>query len=177
MKFIIALLSTVILTTHAQTKHLQSDFFLNNTQLYWQHVFEAPNASKEEINTLSNQLFSESRLHSDLTTAENYLAFTIDQEALNYKKYGGKEMTVPMILRGEMSYRAIIEIQDYKYRVTVKEVYFRNQTQPILDGSLQLVAVKKDRFRTNNQVLEILDFCQKHFIDKFTLKTQEDPKW
>lgn len=177
MKAIILLLAASIFTSHAQIKHPETDFYNLDKSVYWQHVFEAPNTTKEDLLLFTNQLFSSSRLNSNLTAVENSISFTTDGDIVNYKKYGGREMTTPMILRGEMSYRVTIDIQENRYRVTVKEINFINALQPLLSTSLNESVSKKDEFRTGNGVTNTLKFCQSHFIDKFTKNAEEKTKW
>lgn len=177
MKFIIAFLTAAIFTSHAQIKHPKTDFYTSERKVYWQHVFEAPNTSKADLLTFANQLFSASRLHINLINTEDSVSFTTDGELVNYKKYGGSEMTVPMILRGEISYRVLIETQDNKYRVTVNEIYFTNPIQPLLKNTIDETISKKGEFRTGNGVWQILNFCHLHFLDKFTKKAPEQSKW
>lgn len=161
----------------SQIKHTDTDFYIEDKKTYWQHVFEAPEKIKEDLNTYANQIFSRSRLHSSLVTDENSISFTTDGELLNYKKFGGREMTTPMILRGEMSYRVYIEIQDYKYRITIKEIYFRNQSQQLLNSSLDECVTNKDKFKTSKGVSETLKYCELHFLDKFEFTKKSNPKW
>ena len=177
MKAIILILTASIFTIHAQTKHSETDFYNLDKSVYWQHVFEAPNTTKEDLLLFTNQLFSGSRLHSNLIAAENNISFTTEGELVNYKKYGGREMTTPIILRGEMSYRVIIDIQDSKYRVTLKEIYFKNPLQPLLQSSLNECISKKGEFRTGGGVSDTLKFCHLHFLDKFTITKKREDKW
>lgn len=162
---------------NAQIKHSNSDFFLQDKKVYWQHIYEATGNSKEDLKIFANKIFSESRLHSALSTEENTISFTTEAEIVNYKKYGGREMTTPMILRGEMTYRVAIEVQDDRYRVTIKEIYFRNPLQQFLNTSLDECISKKGEFRTSNGVSETLKYCQFHFLEKFQFKSKEESKW
>jgi len=173
--FLIVLVSSI---GYSQTQI--SGFKLVDKKVKWQHVFEVTNYPADSL----QQIFITNVLSkintNNLNELPHRVTFTINNDEVDFRKYGGKWGNTWLFVEYALNYFVIIDFKDNKYRVTcsdVKTVFI----PPLGVFKLNNTATKKRQtiFTTNKTVLRGLSYLEKHLKGKFNLKTalKENNNW
>ena len=169
--------------TYSQTSEVRlHDFLLENKSLIWQHIYES-NLSANEL--MQNFLEKDLSLMKSkkVNKSENSLVFTVENDEIDFTKFGGKWSTTPDFVKFPHSYKVIVEVKDKKYRVTLKNMNVAiGNNMGIADFSPDWInsklidAVTRKRnteFRKTNDVVKGLEILQNYYQLKFELKENE----
>ena len=176
MKKIILLL-LIGFSGYSQTKLPNTDFYLENGKVFWQHVYEVPGKNIENLIKYFEKEVIINIKQDNFQTIDNTISFTVNDDKINYKKYGGTSMGVVMFIRDYFKYLVIIDFKDEKYRVTVKDIFIDNKLYNAgqSSGFLEEYITKKKNtiFSTNNLVAKGMEYNDKYFSEKFQINTNE----
>ncbi|MBF2709125.1 hypothetical protein [Flavobacterium soyangense] len=167
-------------SSFAQIKLPETNFFLENGKVYWQHVYEVQGKNTEDLIKYFQKEVMTSMKQDNFQIIDNTISFTINDDQINYKKYGGTSMGVVMFVRDYYKYLVVIDFKDEKYRVTVKEIFIDNKLYNAgqSSGFLEEYITKKKNtlFSTNNLVTVGMGYNDKYFLEKFLINTTESIK-
>jgi hypothetical protein len=179
MKYILLLLTTF--SCLAQIKHPTTEFYLENNKVYWQHIYEVPNKNTEElIKYFQKEVMNNIKL-DNFQLLDNTISFEINDDKINFKKYGGTTMGTVMFIMDYYKYLVVIDFKDEKYRVTIKDIFIDNKyfgTSIHSFGYLEEYITKKKNtlFTTNNVTTVGLGYNDKYFLEKFEINLNESTK-
>lgn len=179
MKNIILLL-LISFSGFSQIKQPETDFYLENGKVYWQHVYEVPGKNIEELIKYFQKEVIINIKQDNFQNIDNTISFTIQDDQCNYKKYGGTTMGSILFVSNSMKYLVVIDFKEGKYRVTAKDIYLDNKLYGLGhdSGDLAEYVTKNNQtlFTTNNLASKGLIYFDKHFLEKFEKNTSESIK-
>jgi hypothetical protein len=175
----IVLLLLIGFSGYSQIKLPNTDFNLENGKVYWQHIYEVPGKNSEELIKYFEKEVMINFKQDNFQIIDNTISFTINDDQINYKKYGGTSMGVVMFIRDYYKYLVVIDFKQEKYRVTIKEIFIDNKFYPApSSGYLEEYITKKKQtlFTTNNLAITGLTYIHKYFLEKFERNVNESVK-
>ena len=178
MRIIITLL--ISFSCFSQLKHTETDFYLENQKVYWQHIYEAPGKNIEEIIKYFEKEVAVNIKLDNFRIIDQTASFTINDDQINYIKYGGTAMGTVLFLGNNFKYLVVIDFKNEKYRVTVKEIFLSNNLiGPGRDSGYfeeYITRKKQTEFTENNLATKGMIYTHKYFIDKFQQNPNETLK-
>lgn len=179
MKYLLILLFSI--NCFSQEKHPDTDFFINNGKVYWEHIFNySKNDSIELMKRFKKEILLTNKIEN-LIESENSISFQISDDMPNFRKYGGTSMGTPFIAQMYMKYLVTINFKNEKYRVIVQDIFLDNKAfgGGHMSGFLQeFVGTNKyQNFKKSNALSKGLTYDEKHFIDKFQLNSEIKKDW
>lgn len=179
MKKIILLL-LIGFSSVAQIKHSETDFYLENSKIYWQHVYDVPGKNTEELIKYFEKEVMINFKQDNFQNIDNTISFTITDDKVNFKRYGGTTMGSILFIQDYYKYLVVIDFKEEKYRVTVKEIFIDNKIYGVAQSSgyLEEYVTKKKQtlFTTNSLATTGLIYNHKHFLEKFERNLTESVK-
>jgi len=174
MKKIILLL-LISFNGFSQIKHPESDFNLFEQRVYWEHIYNVPGKNSEELIKYFQKEVAQSLSKNNLQIIDNTLSFTVNNDHVDYKKYGGSDMGSAIFLRYPIDYVVTVDFKDEKYRIIVKEInVVDNQSYGGINFSGELTEYltkkKKTIFATSSLINTSTLYYHKHFLEKFEIK-------
>ncbi len=159
----------------SQIKQPDTDFYIHENSVYWQHTYDAPNQSIEDLSIQFLKLIDGNIKFNNLKKTTTEITFEVVDDVPNYKKYGGSLMTVNYIASLYMNYNVNAEFKEGKYRVTIKNIVLDNKQAGFLktDGKIEDFCTrnKSTEFKTGSNITQGLIYDHKHFTEKFDIKT------
>ena len=110
----------------AQTKHPETDFYLENNKMYWEHTYEVLSKSTDDLIKYFQKEVLINIKQDNFQIIDNTISFEVNDDKVNFKKYGGTAMGTAFIAQLFMKYLVVIDFKDNKYRVTVKDIFLDN---------------------------------------------------
>jgi hypothetical protein len=173
------LLFLVCCNGFSQTKQAETDFYLNNNKMYWQHVYETQNKSPDDLIKYFQKEVINNFKQDNFQIIDNTISFEINDDKVNFKKYGGTAMGTAFLAQMYMKYLVVIDFKENKYRVTVKEIFLDNKIN--MSGDISEFCTKKSTtaFMTGSTIVTGLTYDHKHFLEKFDIVAQpkSDNNW
>lgn len=182
MKSIFLLLMVITITTmQAQDRNTGDDIYYQEEKesfgfdnlktdgenIYFQKVFEGNSES------LKTKLLSKGA--SVVSSEPNRVSYSIEKYKINYKKFGGKTMWVPIYLRYDFSFSILIEKKENKYRATITNIKITDDENSTLGEpdiySLSDMALKNNgKFRNSHE--KALTYINKDFADLLQVQSE-----
>lgn len=167
----ITLLLLIGFSSFAQIKHPETDFYLENSKIYWQHVYDVPGKNIDELIKYFEKEVMINFKQDNFQNIDNTISFTINDDKINFKKYGGTTMGSILFIQDYFKYLVVIDFKEEKYRVTVKEIFIDNKIYNVAHsaGYLEEYVTKKKQtlFTTNSLATTGLIYNHKYFLEKF----------
>jgi hypothetical protein len=163
----------------AQTKHPETDFYLENNKMYWEHTYEVLSKSTDDLIKYFQKEVLINIKQDNFQIIDNTISFEVNDDKVNFKKYGGTAMGTAFIAQLFMKYLVVIDFKDNKYRVTVKDIFLDNkELQYRMSGDISEFCTKKATtvFLTGKTITTGMIYNHKHFLEKFDIKTNESLK-
>lgn len=165
----------------AQIKHPETDFKLFEQKVYWEHIYNAPGKNINELITYFEKEVAQSLTKSNLQIIDSSLSFTINNDFIDFKKYGGTTMGTAIFLRLPMTYIVIVDFKDEKYKVLIKEITLTDdislpQYPRDVDITGYFTKKKKSEFGTSSLTNTSIGYYHKYFTDKFAIKNNPTNK-
>ena len=164
----------------SQTKHTDTDFYIENGKVYWQHIYNVPGKTSEELIKYFEKEVMINFKQDNFQIIDNTISFTVNDDKINYKKYGGTNMGTVMFVQDYYRYLAVIDFKNEKYRVTIKEIFIDNKFFGMAhsSGYMEEYITKKKQtlFTTNGLATEGLIYIHKYFSEKFERNLNESIK-
>lgn len=180
MKKIILLLF-ISYSSFSQTKHSETDFYLENGKVYWQHVYEVPEKNIDDLIKYFQKEVIINIKQDNFQIIDNTISFTIQDDKVNFRKYGGTAMGTVIFIQAFFKYLVVIDFKDEKYRVTIKEIFLDDKLYGMAhftSGYLEEYITKKKQtlFTTNSLATTGLIYNHKYFLEKFEKNSNESIK-
>lgn len=176
----ILLLLLIGFSGFSQIKLPNTDFYLDAGKVYWQHIYEVPGKKTEDLIKYFQKEVMTTIKQDNFQIIDNTASFTINDDRINYKKYGGTSMGVVLFIRDYYKYLVVIDFKEEKYRVTIKEIFIDNKLYNAgqSSGFLEEYITKKKQtlFTTNNLAAVGMGYNDKYFLEKFQFNTNESVK-
>jgi hypothetical protein len=176
----IILLSLISFSGFAQIKHPNSDFYLENGKIYWQHIYNVPVKNTEELIKYFEKEVMINFKQDNFQIIDSTISFTVNDDKINFKKYGGTAMGTVLFTQAFYKYLVVIDFKEEKYRVTLKEIFIDNKLYNAgqSSGYLEEYITKKKQtlFTTNNLATTGLIYNHKYFLEKFERNLTESVK-
>lgn len=116
MKLTFLLFFTLLASNFSQTEN--ENFSIESNQLIWQKIYETKLSRGEIIDEIKT-----TGKFENINMLENKLTANIVDLSIDYKGYGESEMSTPMYLsRSFVKAFLILEFEDEKYKVTIKNI-------------------------------------------------------
>ncbi len=184
MKLYLFAIITLVLT---QIQDTTISYFNIDTDknIYYQKVFLVEN----EINTDTIEVFLSSKSNIyDVKKSDSTITFNIQKMKINYQKYGGSFMNTLVLLNQSMSASGTIDVKKSKYRLTLKNIQFLDDSSLYAEGvnnqasntsTLESYVLKnrKPEFRTSNIITTGLNYMDLYFSDFFKYQLTESKDW
>jgi len=181
MRTIFLLLFVVSVTCFSQEKHSDTDFYLLDKEVYWMHVYENDSLKKDELIKYFQKEVLTNIKQDNFQIIDNTISFKINDDKVDFKKYGGTSMGTAFIAQLYLTYLVVIDFKDYRYKVTIKDIFLDNKA--IGSGSLTgefhefVLKNKNTEFLKSNTITKGLIYDHKHFLEKFTINKSKDSNW
>lgn len=157
-----------------QIKQTETDFYLENQKIYWEHVYDTPGKNKDElVKYFEKEVLTNTNL-GNFQFIDNTISFKITDDKADYKKYGGTTMGTVMFAQYNLSYLVLINFKNNKYRVIVKDVFLDNKINPYRSSGELVEYISKKRnteFTTNSLAIKGIIYFHKHFLEKFQISS------
>lgn len=166
-------------TIFAQIKHPETDFYLENNKMYWEHIYEVPSKSTDDLIRYFQKEVLINIKQDNFQIIDNTISFEVNDDKVNFKKYGGTAMGTALIAQLNMKYLVVIDFRDNKYRVIIKEIFLDNNSpQARMSGDVSEFCTKKATtvFLTGKTITTGLIYDHKHFLEKFEINLNETVK-
>jgi hypothetical protein len=174
MKKIIIIVLLVTTNLYSQ-KYVDSlyNFKTENGNIFWQKVFE----TKEEDSKkqFKDKLFLDLKT-KDLKETEKKITFNIENESINFKKYGGKSLFTAFYIQQTNNHVVKIDFKEHKYRVTITNLTSATMNTGVR-MNLEEYVVRKNQIKTAKTHKKGLKIYDKHFTEKFTIKETTQNDW
>jgi len=174
MKKITLLLILLTSTIYSQ-KYIDTlyNFRLNENKIIWQKVFETK--EKDLQNTFRKKVITNIKLEN-LQEIDNIISFSVIEDIIDFKKYGGKWGSTAIFVQYPNNYLVVIDFKHQKYRVTIKAISLKSEIQ-YMATDLKDYVIKKNKIKNSKTNNKGLNYYNKHFIAKFTLKNSTNSDW
>ena len=149
------------------------NFKLNDNKIIWQKVFETK--EKDLQNTFRKKVITNIKLEN-LQEIDNIISFSVVEDKIDYKKYGGKWGTTAIFVQYPNNYLVVINFKNQKYRVTIKTISLVSEVQ-YMATDLKDYVIRKDKIKNSKTNNKALNYYNKHFTEKFTLKEITNSDW
>jgi uncharacterized protein (UPF0333 family) len=160
----------------AQNKHPETDFYLYEKKMFWEHVFDAPGQSQTDLMQYFEKYVLTNFKQNNFQIFENTISFEMVGDVVNYKKYGGSTMGTVIFATMQMNYLVVIDFKDDRYKVRIKDINLDDQNIGLAhsSGKLEEYTTKKSitEFQSNKLVTTGLQYQHLNFMEKFQINPQ-----
>lgn len=177
----ILLLVLICNSVFAQNKHSETNFFSDNNQVYWMRIYENSNLQREDLMLhFQKEVVTNMKL-DNFQVFDNTISFTVLDDKVDFRKYGGTAMGTAFIAQMYMTYLVVIDFKDYRYKVTAKEIFLDNKATGAgsMKGDLSEFILRKrtNEFVNSKIITKGLKFDDLHFTEKFSIKATKQNDW
>jgi len=155
-------------------------YYLENSKIYWQHAYDVPGKNIDELIKYFEKEVMINFKQDNFQNIDNTISFTINDDRINFKKYGGTTMGSILFIQDYYKYLVVIDFKEEKYRVTIKEIFIDNKIYGVeqSSGYLEEYITKKKQtlFTTNGLATTGIIYNHKHFLEKFERNMNESIK-
>lgn len=166
IQFII-LLITYIGFGQNQTKE---SFVLENNQVYWQSVLPRENIKADSLKILFETAVLPKIKISKLDKKPDQLSFDVEDVAIDYKKYGGRNFSTGVFAKQAHLYHVVVEFKDGRYRVTISQIQnIDDKVKSVNEPFEEAVTKNGESFHQSKMVETGLQIVNTYFTEKFTI--------
>jgi hypothetical protein len=157
---------------------------INNGSVYYERVFDIPNKTKEEVDSLLHIFIAKLPSISQYSENKNGITARFEKAEIPLKKYGLKGFTSSYLIQSPFIANISIESKDGKYKVVVSGVFFETGMSVNgggasfkIDGSFENIAYikRKDRLvdSHNEQRFREAKAFEQYMSEMFDYSTSE----
>lgn len=166
---LLAILITQNIFSQNQTDTLHN-FKVEDNVLIWQKVFETNLKEKEK--TFITKIITHFK-YNNLQEIDNIISFSVSDDTIDYKKYGGKWGTTAIFVQYPNNYLVVVDFKESKYRITIKNINLSSNNRN-LATNLEDYVLRNNQIKNSKTFNKALDYYNKHFTEKFTITTKKD---
>ena len=139
--------------------------------IIWQKVFTSN--SKDLKKAFRKSVITNLKFEN-LQEIDDTFSFSVNNDMIDFKKYGGKTMTTTFHVQEPKDYLVVIDFKKNKYRVSIKSisVNFEKSNQGVF--SFEELICRKKSIKNNKRNKKDLLYYEKHFTEKFTITDKKD---
>lgn len=148
------------------------NFKIEKNKLVWQKVFNIKTTKKSFVKqTITNLKYE------NLQELDNTISFSVYNDIIDFKKYGGKAMFTTFHVQEPKEYLVVIDFKEDKYRVTIKQITVDYVNSLKTKAPLDELIIKNNKIKNSKRNRKDLMYYQKHFIEKFTITETKKEDW
>ena len=146
----------------------QSNFKLENKEVFYERVFEVENTSPEElVKIIENHLKTISSIEN-INTSQNTINAQSNKTLIDYKKYGEKSMSTWRVLNCPTASKITIQVAPNKYTLLIRDIEFSCSLPQPTTYTLNRKTTKKGmEFKDSKIITDGLIYLDKYFTDEF----------
>jgi hypothetical protein len=177
MRKLISLIFLLGLSLQVNSQTNFSNFNLKDGVVKYERIYEIENISEEKLIINLNGFLNSNMGLRDLQLNGSSFTGRIDGMMIDWKKYGGKAMTLWNSLHFPLGGFLSIQVKENRYRIIISEITLSS------DGGLTYTlnndATKNSGsiFTTNKTILNGMEIMDKFFFDKFNVVKEIDSDW
>lgn len=165
----------ILLSENVQDSLLGTSIVLKNSEIIFQKTYDVDLLKSELIEKLKNHLptIKNFQLTESPNQTNDQFSGKFADYIVNYRKYGGSLMNTLIALNYPLTANVIVQVKDYKYRVTVSNLLFKNvqtmgQSYDILldDG---MTKAKRTKITTNSTVIKAGGYINQELTELFDI--------
>jgi hypothetical protein len=163
----------------SQIKYPDTDFNLFEQKVYWEHIYNIPGKNVDELINYFQKEVTQSLSKKNLQIIDNTLSFTVNNDFVDFKKYGGSIFGTPTFLRFPMSYIVVVDFKNEKYKIMIKEINISDPSRSSSNDITEYFTQKnKSEFKTTSVIKNSITYYHKYFSDKFIItNTPTNKDW
>lgn len=166
LQFIILIVTTVGFGQN----EVKENFVLENHQVYWQKVIPRDNIQADSLKVLFETAVLPKIKHSKLDKKQDQLSFEVEDGAIDYKKYGGRNFSTGIFAKQAHLYHVEVEFKDERYRVTITNIEnIAGNVQSVNEPFAEAVTKNGTTFHPSKMVENGLQIMNTYFTEKFTI--------
>lgn len=167
MRYIVILMLTF--AGYGQNVEKQS-FVIENNQVYWQKVFPRENIRADSLKTLFEAAVMPKIKYSGLDKKKDWLSFDVENEKIDYKKYGGRNLSTGIFAKQAHVYHVVVEFKDERYRITISQIQnIDDKVKSVNEPFEEAVTKNGLSFHQSKMVETGLQIMNTYFTEKFTI--------
>lgn len=148
----------------------KENFMLENSQVYWQKVFPRENLRTDSLKTLFEVAVLPKIKHTKLDRKPVQLSFDVEDGAIDYKRYGGRNFSTRVFAKQAHLYHVVVEFKDERYRVTISQIQSISDKVISVNEPIEEAITKKgETFLQSKLVENGLHIMNLYFTEKFTI--------
>lgn len=163
------------LSDGVQDSVLGTDIVLKNNEIIFQKTYSSELSKSELIEKLKTYLPTIKNFQLSEVPNQNIDQFSgrLTDYIVNYRKYGGTLMGTSIALNYPLNANAIIQVKDFKYRITISNFIFKGivlmsqKYDLVLDDAL--TKSKRTKIRNNQEILNAAIYLNKELNDMFDI--------
>jgi hypothetical protein len=169
--------NTSTLSSGLQDSVLGTSLVIKASAVVFQKIYTSTLTKEALIVKLKTFLPSVKNFQLTDVTNQNADQFsgTLSGFIVNYRKYGGTLMRAPIVLNFPMNGNVIIQVKDYKYRVIISDMTFKNvqviSSVPAQDMTLEdgITSSKRTKVRTGAMSVKTAKYVNDDLSASFDL--------
>jgi hypothetical protein len=169
------------LSPGVQDSVLGTSFILRENTILFQKVYDSTLGKDDLVKSLKGFLPAVKSFQLTESPNQNEYQFSgkLNDYLINYRKYGGSLMGTSVLLNEPLNANVIIQVKDYKYRVLISDVVFKdvqlimgdNGTDIFLDD--MFTRKKRTEIRIHPTVSKVAKYMDSDFGDSFNVSTSK----
>ena len=171
MKLLFTILLIPMLAIEAQ-EPIISNFQLTDRQVSWQKEFVFEEGTQDRIiNEFTKQIIIK-KGGGDLILLQNILSFKVDNDIVDFRKYGETLTSTMTFLQFPINYQVVVEFQKNSYKIKVMNIRATTNESNTGFSTFDILITRKQRsiFAKSKLIQRNLNLLNSYFIDKFSLK-------
>ncbi len=145
-------------------------FVLEGNQVYWQKVLPRENIRADSLESLFEAAVLPKIKYSKLDKRPALLSFDVEDGAIDYKKYGGRNFSTGVFAKQAHLYHVVVEFKDERYRVTISQIQnIDDKVKSVNEPFEEAVTKNGGSFLQSKMVETGLQIMNTYFTEKFTI--------
>lgn len=166
LQFIILLVTSVGFGQN----EVKENFVLENNQVYWQKVLPREKIQADSLKVLFETTVLSKIKYFKLDKNLNQLSFDVEDGAIDYKKYGGRNFSTGIFAKQAHLYHVVVEFKDERYRVTISKIQnIDDKVKSVNEPFEEAVTKRGESFHSSKMVEKGLQIMNTYFTEKFTI--------
>lgn len=156
---------------------VKENFILENDHVFWQKVFPREKIQADSLKNLFEAMVLPKLKYSKLDKNANQLSAQVEDDAIDYKKYGGRNLSTGVFAKQAHLYYFSVEFKDERYRVTISQIQnIDSNVNSINEPFEEAVSKNGSTFYSSKLVEKGLEIMNTYFTLKFTIPQIYKPK-